>query len=190
MDKTDGMRWTEIDLTTPSPQKPGEVDLPLDIDMPNPSRDDLSNPIFEAIWQVIKTWDINSPEYYSGYCGANGSHAKILLDSVLATGRLNAVAQKPGEVDGLKREVCTTFDKVEGSKYGFEYGSIEWTIDHLAATGHLNPVREGWKLVPIEPTDKMIQAGVQAGVNATPKPWCPETWKAMLDAAPELTRKD
>jgi len=52
--------------------------------MPNPSLADLDDPVFEAIWQTIKAWDVNVPAYYVGYCGANGSHAKLILDAVRA----------------------------------------------------------------------------------------------------------
>jgi len=51
-------------------------------EMPNPSQAELFDPIFHRIWQVIKDWDINVPTHYSGYMGANGSHAKMLLDAV------------------------------------------------------------------------------------------------------------
>lgn len=41
--------------------------------MPNPTEQDLIDPVFNAIWNVTKTWDVNAPEYYEGYCGLNGS---------------------------------------------------------------------------------------------------------------------
>lgn len=53
--------------------------------IPNPTSEDLNNPFFEAIWQVIKNWDINVPEYYHGYCGGNGSHVKLILDAIMNT---------------------------------------------------------------------------------------------------------
>ena len=37
------------------------------------------NPVFLAIWEVIKTWDVNVPEAYSGYCNANGNHVAAIL---------------------------------------------------------------------------------------------------------------
>jgi hypothetical protein len=51
-------------------------------EMPNPTEADLESPLFEAIWAVIKTWDVNVPAYYEGYCGANGSHVKLVLNSI------------------------------------------------------------------------------------------------------------
>lgn len=50
--------------------------------MPNPSDNDLKDPFFEAIWQATKTWDVNAPEYYAGYCGTNGSHVMLILNSL------------------------------------------------------------------------------------------------------------
>ncbi|BDD79805.1 hypothetical protein [Burkholderia phage FLC9] len=67
--------------------------------MPNPTDDDLNSPLFEAIWQVIKKWDVNVPEFYAGYCGANGSHAKLILDSILAKGTSGPLYVK--EVGGI-----------------------------------------------------------------------------------------
>ena len=43
-------------------------------------------------------------------------------------------------------------------------------------------VPEGYVLVPREPTEAMIEAGVHAGVTAAPMPWCPITYRAMLAA--------
>lgn len=53
--------------------------------MPNPSEADLSDPLFEAIWQATKTWDVNSPEHYVGYCGMNGSHVMLILEAIRKT---------------------------------------------------------------------------------------------------------
>lgn len=54
-------------------------------EMPSPDISEIESKLFSAIWDVIKTWDINVPEYYSGYCGANGSHVKLILDSLKPT---------------------------------------------------------------------------------------------------------
>lgn len=50
--------------------------------MPNPTEADLADPVFEAIWQATKTWDVEAPEYYRGYCGMNGSHVMLILQAV------------------------------------------------------------------------------------------------------------
>lgn len=51
-------------------------------DMPNPTTAQLASPEFEAIWSVIKDWDVNVPGYYEGYCGANGSHVVLILEAL------------------------------------------------------------------------------------------------------------
>lgn len=50
--------------------------------MPNPTEAQLDSPEFEAIWRTIKSWDVNVPEHYEGYCGANGSHVALILDAL------------------------------------------------------------------------------------------------------------
>jgi hypothetical protein len=50
--------------------------------MPNPTPEQLGSPEFEAIWQTIKSWDVNVPEFYDGYCGANGSHVALILNAL------------------------------------------------------------------------------------------------------------
>lgn len=61
------------------------IELAKRNEMPNPTEHEyLYDPIFNAIWQVTKTWDVNAPEYYEGYCGFNGSHVKIIMDAVKA----------------------------------------------------------------------------------------------------------
>ena len=61
--------------------------------MPNPTAMDLVDPLFNAIWNATKTWDVNVPEYYDGYyCGLNGSHVMLILEAVRA-----AMAERPAE---------------------------------------------------------------------------------------------
>jgi hypothetical protein len=52
--------------------------------MPDPTEQDLADPMFEAIWQVIKTWDVSVPECYVGYTGAMGNHVMLILEKVRA----------------------------------------------------------------------------------------------------------
>lgn len=50
---------------------------------PNPTQEDLESKEFNAIWDVIKSWDINVPEYDGHfYSGATGSHVKLILDAL------------------------------------------------------------------------------------------------------------
>jgi hypothetical protein len=50
--------------------------------IPSPSKQDLENPIFEPIFQVIKDWDIRIPGHY-GSASGNGSHVKMIMDALI-----------------------------------------------------------------------------------------------------------
>jgi hypothetical protein len=63
-------------------------------EMPNPTEEDMDSDAFNAIWDIIKNWDVNVPDYYSGYCGANGSHVKLILDELNKRKCLNKRKEK------------------------------------------------------------------------------------------------
>lgn len=47
----------------------------------------LTNPLFNAIWDAIKSWDVAVPEEMDGsglYSGATGNHARLVMDSILS----------------------------------------------------------------------------------------------------------
>jgi hypothetical protein len=48
----------------------------------DPTPEMLQDPRFEAVWQCIKSWDINVPGVYVGYCGATGNHVRAILDAL------------------------------------------------------------------------------------------------------------
>lgn len=50
--------------------------------MPNPTEEQLNDPIWNAIYDVIKSWDVNVPDFYQGYCEANGSHATLIHEAI------------------------------------------------------------------------------------------------------------
>jgi len=62
--------------------------------MPSPTEEQLSSPEFEAIWSVIKSWDVNVPEFYENYCHADGSHVALILNA------LNPGAKYPDHPSG------------------------------------------------------------------------------------------
>jgi len=64
--------------TPPIPSKPNTGIT----GMPSPSRDEIESELFEVIFNLIKDWDINASEYYSGYTSGNGSHVKLILDKI------------------------------------------------------------------------------------------------------------
>ena len=49
----------------------------------DPTPDMLETPEFNAVWDRIKTWDINVPEVDGDlYAGANGNHVRAILDAL------------------------------------------------------------------------------------------------------------
>lgn len=48
----------------------------------DPSAAMLTDPMFNAVWNEIKSWDINVPEEYEGYCGATGNHAAAIVRAI------------------------------------------------------------------------------------------------------------
>jgi len=49
---------------------------------PDPDPEMIITPQFESVWQCIKSWDINVPAAYSGYCGATGNHVRAIHDAL------------------------------------------------------------------------------------------------------------
>lgn len=54
------------------------------ISWPDPTPEQLNDPLFQAIWTAIKSWDIAVPGAYGGYCGASGNHVRNILEAVQA----------------------------------------------------------------------------------------------------------
>ena len=49
------------------------------------------NDLRKTIWEAIKDWDINTPEY-SGYCKATGSHVDTIFNAIQALAQPKPVA--------------------------------------------------------------------------------------------------
>lgn len=65
--------------------------------MPSPSKEEINTQLFNQIFDLIKDWDINVPDYYQGYTSGNGSHVKLLLDVILPALRedkINSIIEK------------------------------------------------------------------------------------------------
>lgn len=43
----------------------------------------MENPMFEAIWDEIKTWDVNVPTEYAGYMNCTGNHAAAIMLAII-----------------------------------------------------------------------------------------------------------
>lgn len=71
----DSLVEQEIEVKGPEPREPR-------IAWPDPTPEMLHDPMWLAIWNAIKTWDVNVPGAYSGYCGASGNHARAIYDAI------------------------------------------------------------------------------------------------------------
>jgi len=51
--------------------------------MPQPDEQMMLSLLFTAIYDTIKDWDVNVPQYYTGYMHATGSHAALIYNAVV-----------------------------------------------------------------------------------------------------------
>lgn len=78
---------------------------------PDPTPEELTDPLFAALWDVIRTWDIGVPEVYAGHCGATGNHVVALMAALRGfttppTVNLNAIPPRM-MVAALGRQIDT-----------------------------------------------------------------------------------
>ncbi len=100
--------------------------------MPSPTGSDLADPLFNAIWNTCKTWDVNAPEYYVGYCGLNGSHVMLIVNAIRAA-NLHPPAPAESATSGEGRLETLPADVVAMCKN--RGWSMHWT--HRGAYLHL-----------------------------------------------------
>ena len=48
---------------------------------PDPTPEMIDTPEFEAVWQAMKGWDIET-QHGDGYCGTTGNHVRAILDAL------------------------------------------------------------------------------------------------------------
>lgn len=92
---------------------------------PNPTPEMLKDPTFNAIWNVIKSWDINVPDAYSGYCGATGNHVRAILDALPASIRA-ADEALPALLDLAERASLPLAGDVDGLCARLEEHATDW----------------------------------------------------------------
>lgn len=56
------------------------------IEWPSPTADMMNDPKFNAIWNCIKSWDINVPAAYSGHMGATDNHVVAIMNAIEEAG--------------------------------------------------------------------------------------------------------
>lgn len=49
---------------------------------PDPTPEMLKDPMFNAIWEVMMTWDIAVDNEYEGYMAATGNHVRAVYDAI------------------------------------------------------------------------------------------------------------
>lgn len=57
-------------------------DYRLKKQMPMPTDEDMRNPLFDPIWNVLSGNRLECPEYYEGWQVATGCHVKIIIDQI------------------------------------------------------------------------------------------------------------
>lgn len=84
-----------------------------------PKNTEVESPLFKAIWKAIKTWDINVPEEYKGYCGATGNHVMAIVDSIMSSDEIESkinIAVGMASMCWEMPEKAGVFDTNEGVK--------------------------------------------------------------------------
>lgn len=68
---------------------------------PAPTPEMLEDPLFCAVWDAIKGWDIGCREY-AGYAGAMGNHARAIFEAI----RVPRVDSRAERQVAVLRELC------------------------------------------------------------------------------------
>lgn len=124
----------------------------------DPTPKELASPLFEAIWQTIKTWDINAP-WYSGYCGATGNHAAVILRA-LTTAVSGSPQVEAGTVEVLAREIGST------ELYGDTMTNLEYVLRRGAAAIGLRPSYAKDMLFKLAECQALVRPREQEGGEA------------------------
>lgn len=97
----------------------------------DPTPEMLESEDFKAIWELIKTWDINAPEAYKGYCQATGNHVRAILGVLSAL-----VTDERSEMQHLYDLAMTRAEEVVNPVWKRAYlrlADIADTIDAMIA---------------------------------------------------------
>src|SRR4051812_25856443 len=129
------------------------------LDYPDPNKSDLASPEFNAIWGVIKTWDISTHDPEGGkrmYTGAMGNHVMAILQAIgwnaydkeLPPDNIEVLAFSPDWVDEDYNEQGIRVGYLNGDEVFY---SAKWCGTH--DTWHEDETKPShWKLRPTPPT--------------------------------------
>jgi len=72
------------DSESESPADESSVEPEEKMDWPDPTPEMMKSLEFNAIWDLIKNWDINVPEVDGEgvYSGATGNHVRAIIDAI------------------------------------------------------------------------------------------------------------
>ena len=123
-------------------------------------------------------------------CGTNADERKELIPNLHAAIEEMEQAKPVAYLYGGWQ--LLTPDEVEERNKEYDRNSQEHD-EQVPLYTHPAPIPEGWQLVPIEPTKKMIDAACQMGISVNGRPIWKHTidkqaiwkWKTMLAAAPK-----
>ena len=129
----------------------------------DPMPEELETPTFKAIWEIIKTWDINVPAVDGdSYTGATGNHVVAIMDSLM-----KSVSERPEQTAGILSPSealygftgwLTASDKVLLA--GLD--DCAWWAEKVAEFCKVNDLpepREGWATNLIHPSGEVAVAG-------------------------------
>jgi hypothetical protein len=69
------------------PTVPSDLGAPSYSNWPDPTPEMLGDVTFNAIWSVIKSWDVAVPDKYFGYMGPTGNHVRAILEAIREVNR-------------------------------------------------------------------------------------------------------
>ena len=98
----------------------------------DPTPEMLADPVFEAIWNVIKTWDINVPSAYHGYCSATGNHVRAILDALPKAPAKDAIPRE--QLEALVEKWRAKLDPkipVDSSEHQMRFRCSIWDLERL-----------------------------------------------------------
>ena len=134
---------------------------------------------------------------------------KRLADHFTLEGKPGGESARAGAIDyeALAEEVARKYPKIlarlaegppitptDGETSPDHPDNVVTNAEGGAGAGEAPLTRSGWKLVPVEPTEEMIQAGhiatTQYGAYSNPVIWPTKCYRAMLAASPTPPEPD
>lgn len=185
-------------------------DAQLSRDMRNAAKEDELQAELERLRaQLAERESVEPAGIFDVYDGKDGTKSYIQLKPECADEASvklythSAPKQQPAAVVDERQDAASfkNFHRSLCERFGYCHDEKDWRRDLVSLEEHIAKlnaqpapaVPEGWKLVPVEPTGKMLMAGYQVGITCeecnfevlTDTHVARLTYELMLDAAPE-----